>query len=116
SALLAQRGFTGPSTVIEGRHGFLNVYSPAPMPDRLLEGLGDEWLLTGVSFKAYPCHMSFHPLVAAIDRFRQARTLDPAAIESVTSRSTHRMTSDRFANPQPATLLGAQISLPWATA
>ena len=32
SALLAQKGFTGPTTVLEGDRGFLNVYSPHPRP------------------------------------------------------------------------------------
>ena len=35
SALLAQKGFTGPSTVLEGDRGFLNVYSPIPHPSLL---------------------------------------------------------------------------------
>ena len=32
SALLAARGFTGPSTVLEGDRGFLRVYSPSLAP------------------------------------------------------------------------------------
>lgn len=121
SALLARAGFTGPSTALEGRHGFLNVYSPSPRPDLLLDELGERWLLTDVSFKAYPCHMSFQPVIAAIDRFRSDRAqggqqLTPSAVEAVRIRSTHRMTSDRFSIARPTSLLGAQISLPWATA
>src|SRR5690606_1705517 len=56
SALLAQHGFTGPTTGIEGDHGFLRVYSPSPQPERLLEDLGERWLLFDMSLKSYPCH------------------------------------------------------------
>src|SRR5207253_1656893 len=39
SALLAKKGFTGPSTIIEGPYGFFHAYSPRPKPERLLDGL-----------------------------------------------------------------------------
>jgi 2-methylcitrate dehydratase PrpD len=53
AALLAQKGFTGPSTVLEGEHGFLHVYSPTPKPELLLQDLGEKWLLKGMAFKAH---------------------------------------------------------------
>ncbi len=40
AAYLAQAGFSGPSTVFEGRLGVLHAYSDAPLPDRLLADLG----------------------------------------------------------------------------
>ena len=57
SALLAARGFTGPSTVLEGEHGFFHAYSPAPRPELLLKDLGERWLLHDITIKAYPCHV-----------------------------------------------------------
>jgi len=54
SALLAQRGFTGPSTGLEGDHGFLRVFSPSPNVDALTDGLGESWASLGVSLKAFP--------------------------------------------------------------
>jgi 2-methylcitrate dehydratase PrpD len=116
SVLLAQRGFTGPSSVIEGEHGFLNAYSPAPRPELLLDGLGDRWLLLDVTLKSYPCHISFHAVIDAIHRFRQEHAVEPAGIESVTIRSAARMIESRFAARAPTTLMGAQYSLPWSTA
>src|SRR5919202_4897506 len=44
SALLAGAGFTGPTTVLEGRYGYLQAYSPRSQPERLVAGLGREWL------------------------------------------------------------------------
>jgi 2-methylcitrate dehydratase PrpD len=116
SVLLAQRGFTGPSTVIEGERGFLNAYSPAPRPDLLLDGLGHRWLLLDVTLKSYPCHISFHAVIDAIHRFRQEHAIDPGRIESVTIRSEARMMESRFTARAPTSLMGAQYSLPWSTA
>lgn len=115
-ALLAQRGFTGPSTVLEGDRGFLNVYSPSPRPELLLEDLGERYLLLGVTLKAYPCHISFHAVIDAIQRFRRDQPFDAAAIENVTVVSATRMMEERFGARAPTTLLGAQYSLPWSAA
>lgn len=116
SVLLAGRGFTGPSTAIEGHHGFLNVYSPSPRPELLLDGLGERWLLTGMAFKAHPCHLSFHAVVDAIVRFKRDHAIDARSIDAVEVRSRQRMMEHRFAERAPATLMGAQYSLPWSTA
>lgn len=114
SALLAREGFTGPATVLEGEKGFLNVYSPAPRIDLLLNGLGTNYLLLTTTVKAYPCHISFHAVVDAIQRFRRAHPFDPSDIQSVAIVSPTRMMEERFGNRRPTTLLGAQYSLPWS--
>ncbi len=48
------RGFSGPTTVLEGQYGFLNAYSPAPRPERLVDRLGQEWLCAALVTKALP--------------------------------------------------------------
>jgi 2-methylcitrate dehydratase PrpD len=115
-ALLARNGFTGPSTVIEGERGFLNVYSPSPRLDLLLDGLGTRYHIPAITVKAYPCHVSFHAVVDAIQRFRRSHDLDPASIQHVSISSPTRMMEARFAARRPTTLLGAQYSLPWSSA
>jgi 2-methylcitrate dehydratase PrpD len=116
SALLAQKGFTGPSTVLEGGHGFLHVYSPRPKPEMLVKDLGQNWLLKVMSFKAHPCHLSFHAVVDAIIRFKPGHDFSAADIEAVEVRSNQRMMEDRFGERAPTSLMGAQYSLPWSTA
>ena len=56
SVLLAQKGFTGPSTVLEGTYGFFHAFSPNPSLEKLLENLGEEWLTLTMMIKAYGCH------------------------------------------------------------
>ena len=116
SALLAARGFTGPSTVLEGEHGFFHAYSPSPRPELLLEGIGDRYLLYDITIKAYPCHVSFQAVVDAIQRFRATRTYNPAQIQSIRIEGTGRFFEERFGERRPTTLMGAQYGLPWSVA
>ena len=67
-ALLARKGFTGISDVVEaGYGGFLSSFSRTPNPARLLEGLGNDWEVAKVGFKMYPNVTSIH---AALDALR----------------------------------------------
>jgi 2-methylcitrate dehydratase PrpD len=102
--------------VLEGEHGFLHVYSPAPKPELLLRGLGDPYLLLAMTLKAYPCHMTVQPVVDAITRFKATRPIDPSQVEAVAITSTARMMETRFHARAPTTLMGAQYSLPWSAA
>jgi 2-methylcitrate dehydratase PrpD len=115
-ALLAEQGFTGPSTAIEGEEGFLRAYSPSPKPAVLLEGLGDRYLLKNLALKAYPCHQAFQGVVEAIQAFRQTMDFHTRDLDAVTIISRSRLMEPRFANSMPTTLMGAQTSLPWSTA
>ena len=116
SALLARRGFTGPSTALEGEHGFLNVYSPAPQPEELLRDLGTEYRMLGITIKAFPCHVSFHAVIDALVRFKEEHAIDPDTITDIEVVSQNRMMSERFQARNVTTLMGAQYSMPWSCA
>jgi 2-methylcitrate dehydratase PrpD len=113
-ALLAQRGFTGPSTVLEGSHGFLHAYSPSPKPERLTDALGERWELREMVLKAYPCHISFHAVIDGLNELRQKHNIRPADVEKLRVASAARMMEPRHAERHPATHMGAQYSLPWS--
>jgi 2-methylcitrate dehydratase PrpD len=69
AALLARRGFTGISDVLEaGYGGFLSTISGDPKPEKLTEGLGDVWELANVGFKPHACVTSIH---TALDALRE---------------------------------------------
>ena len=115
SALLAARGFTGPSTALEGDHGFLRVYSPTPRPELLVDGLGERYHLLDMTVKAYACHASFHPVIEGIRQFRHDYQYDAARLERVRVAGPERMV-DRHGQREPASVLGAQYSLPFSVA
>ncbi len=116
SALLAQKGFTGPSTVLEGERGFLRVYSPTPKPDLLVRELGHRYELMGMTVKAYACHVSFHSVIDGLSRLRQEHGFEPDEVRDVTVVGGERMMEPRFLDREPKSVLGAQYSLPFSVA
>jgi 2-methylcitrate dehydratase PrpD len=86
AALLAAEGFTGGTTVLDGRFGFLNLFSTEPRPERLTEDLGERWLILDDGFKPYACGSLVHAAIdAAIAIGRQHRPR-PTEIESISAR------------------------------
>lgn len=116
SALLAQKGFTGPSTIIEGKYGYLNAFSPSPKIENLLNELGDTWLLETLNIKAYPVHMTTQAIVTAIQTFKREHSFDPDSVESIHVRGPHRIIQPRFLDNAPTSEMGAQYSMPFTTA
>ena len=103
SALLAQKGFTGPHTVLEGSRVFLRVFSPDPHQERLLEGLSKSYVMaSALQIKSYPCHIRAHPF------------------DTIQLRSVQVLLSPHDAEghdqQEPGTLLAAQYSIPYPVA
>ena len=68
AALLAKRGFTGISDIVEASYGgFLSAFARTPNAARLMDGLGTDWEAGKVGFKMYPNVTSIH---AALDALR----------------------------------------------
>jgi 2-methylcitrate dehydratase PrpD len=84
AATLARENFIGAAEPIEGRHGFLNAYAPAPTPERVLRDLGTRYELMGTGVKPYPsCRWGHAGLDAAL-ALRAEHGWEPEEIESVT--------------------------------
>ncbi len=116
SALLAARGFTGPTTVLEGRFGYLNAYSPTPRPEKLTAGLGQDWLAADLTVKAYPCHMLSQGPVHAVLRLKARTPIDPRRVDRIVIAGTFHPGLERHLDPAPRTVLGAQYSIPFTVA
>lgn len=84
SALLAERGFTGISDVLEaGYGGYLSTYSGQPNAVRLTDGLGTEWETAKVGYKPHACVTSIHSSLDAFKHLVEANGLAPDDIERV---------------------------------
>jgi 2-methylcitrate dehydratase PrpD len=116
SALLAQKGFRGPATVLEGRYGYYNAFSQPPDMARLLDGLGTDWAIRPPSLKSFATHVTHQAVVQAIQDFKLAHHLDPQAITRVAIRGTPRIMEQRHTVREPETIMGGQYSLPFTTA
>lgn len=112
AALLAQRGFTGISDVLEaGYGGFLSSLSGQPDASRLTAGLGTVWETAQVGFKLYPSVTSIHTALDALDAIMAENDLRAADIAAISAGCSH-MTYVHTAWPyKPAGVTAAQMNL-----
>ncbi len=115
SALLAAKGFTGPSTVLEGKHGFFNVFSPSPKPEKLLADIGNDWLAQRLLIKPYACHGSHLSIAQGLDHFKAHHPLSARDVRKVTVASGNFMVH-KHADSEPKTVSGAQYSVVFGVA
>jgi 2-methylcitrate dehydratase PrpD len=83
AALLAQAGISSTATPLEGRYGYLSVYSEKPDLDALLGGLGTRWEILRNTYKPYPCGIVIHPIIDACLQLRSEHGLDAGRIRAV---------------------------------
>jgi 2-methylcitrate dehydratase PrpD len=122
SALLAQKGFNGPSTILEGETGFLNAYSLNRQYDTsyITKDLGVAWMFAASSIKLYPCcRYSGGHLDACLDIHRKYHP-DPNQIKKISVRSS-KFTINVLTTPlerklKPQTAVDAQFSMPYQAA
>jgi 2-methylcitrate dehydratase PrpD len=86
AALLAQRGFTAPETILEGRRGFGAVLSGRHDFARATAGLGQTWEIHRNGFKPYACGVVIHPLIDACLALRQQPGVRPEDVVAVEAR------------------------------
>ena len=83
-ALLAKKGFTGISDVIEaGYGGFLSSLSRTPNVARLTEGLATDWEAGKVGFKMYPNVTSIHTALDALQAVLSSEGVDHTRIKNI---------------------------------
>lgn len=77
AALLAQRGFTSSDCIVEGKYGFLDVFSPAPQKEKVLAGLGADYQILDVGFKPYASCAGTHTTIDAMKQIQSKAKLAP---------------------------------------
>jgi 2-methylcitrate dehydratase PrpD len=112
AARLAAAGFTGPASVLEGRYGVLDAFCPERDDAQLTAGLGEVWETRTICFKRYPCHITAHTPLYAIEQWRPALA---EAVERVDVAGTAKMAA-MHAGTDPADLVMAQYSIPFCVA
>jgi 2-methylcitrate dehydratase PrpD len=85
AAKLAQRGFTGHTSVLETTNGYFPAFAGGtPQATHYLEELGQVWEIEqGVRYKAYPCGGLSHTAIDAALALRQEHRLHPDIIDSI---------------------------------
>jgi 2-methylcitrate dehydratase PrpD len=86
AALLAARGFDSSEEILEGKRGFVRIYSAVAAPERIVADLGARWEIARNGYKPYACGVVLHPLIDAMIALRDAAALPAGAIDHVALR------------------------------
>ncbi len=118
AALLAEKGYTGPEHVLDGKEGFSHVFSTDWKFDILTGGLGESWRILQCGMKFFPTEALTHaPISATLDLVID-NDLAADEVESVTIYSLARA-ADILADPSkydPRSKETADHSLPYVIA
>ena len=85
AGLLADRGFTSTSEILEGRRGFAAVLSTASDMAQVTDALGERWELPNNGLKPYACGVVSHPLIDAMITMRNAHGVKAEDVLAITA-------------------------------
>lgn len=121
AAAMGAAGFTGPSSVFEGTHGFFHAFSTPVATEfgPLLDDLGSRWESARLAFKPFACGTMTQPYVdCAIDLAR--RGIRPEQVLRITcdvgEGTVHRLWEPLDVKRRPPTPYAAKFSGPYCVA
>lgn len=115
SVELAEAGITGPRSILETPHGYVDAFAPEGFSaETLLGGLGRRWVVLDSYVKPYPSCRHLHGPIDAVRALRdehgiKAGDVTRAEVATYTVASHHDST-------RVDSLLDAQMSIPFAVA
>jgi len=118
AALLAEKGYTGPEHVIDGKEGLKHCFGPEWKLNVLTDGLGESWRITQCGMKAFPTEALTHTPISAVLDLVKSNDLQADQVEKVQIRSLARA-ADILSDPSkydPRTKETADHSLPYVIA
>src|SRR6185295_10970694 len=90
SALLAKRGFTGITNVLEAPYGgYLSSMSDKPIPAKLTAGLGTVWETANVGYKPHAAVTSIHTALDGLADLMRENRLAADDIDHVDAALSH---------------------------
>jgi 2-methylcitrate dehydratase PrpD len=117
AALLARKGFTGPSSVIEGRNGFLHAYSNGADPSKVLEGMGSKFKILRTSVKPHACCRYMQPPIDGVLKIVNENSLRSEEVEKVkvgVLRAGFPLVAEPIESKvKPQSIVDAQFSMPF---
>lgn len=120
ASLLAKNRFTGPSSIIEGRFGFLHAYSDNANPEKVIDGLGDDFEILRCSIKPHACCRYMQPSIDAILKIIKENKIKPDDVKKITlgilQAGYSIIASPMDSKRNPKTVYDAQFSMPFGAA
>jgi 2-methylcitrate dehydratase len=118
AALMAEKGYTGPEHVVDGKEGLTHCFGPSWKLNRLTDGLGESWRITQCGMKAFPTEALTHTPISAVLDIVKSNDLKSEQVEKVQIRSLARA-ADILSDPSkydPRSKETADHSLPYVIA
>jgi len=118
AALLAEKGYTGPEHVLDGKEGLVHCLGPEWKLNLLTDGLGESWRITQCGMKFFPTEALTHAPISAVLDLVKENDLHPDGVEKIQIRSLARA-ADILSDPSkydPHTKETADHSLPYVIA
>ena len=118
AALLAEKGYSGPEHILDGKEGLTHCFGPDWKLNILTDGLGESWRITQCGMKAFPTEALTHTPISAVLALAKDNDLKPNEVAKVYIRTTARG-ADILSDPSkydPHTKETADHSLPYVIA
>jgi len=113
-ALLADRGLTGITDILEADYGgYCKVMGESRELDQLTRGLGKDYEVLNVGFKAFSCCGSNFTSLEALSRVMEDEKLQAQEIKKITIRSTTVTKLHVGWDYRPEGMTAAQMNLPY---
>jgi len=120
AANLAAEGFRGPSTILEGRDGFLSAYSRNPIPELATRDLGKNMEILRTSVKPYSCCRYMQAPIDGLIELAKEHNIHPdqiARVEvAVLEAGWPLVCEPRDRKYSPSNTVDAQFSMPFGAA
>jgi 2-methylcitrate dehydratase PrpD len=120
AAKLAAEGFRAPSTILEGRDGFLWAYSRKPKPELITQDLGKDFEIMRTSVKPHACCRYMQSSIDALIDLATAHDIYPEQVErievAVLEAGWPLVCEPRKRKYSPSNVVDAQFSMPFGAA
>ncbi|MDP2968567.1 MAG: MmgE/PrpD family protein [Deltaproteobacteria bacterium] len=120
AALLARKGFRGPTSIIEGRDGFLHAYSNGADESKVLEGIGSGFEILRTSVKPHACCRYMQPPIDGVLKIVKENDLLPDQVEKIRvgilKAGAHLIAEPAEKKYSPQSVVDAQFSMPFGAA
>jgi 2-methylcitrate dehydratase PrpD len=115
AAQLANGGFDGPDTVLDGKLGFLQAVCDESDPALLTADLGTVWKIETLALKQFACHITAHAPVHLLRTLMQRHGFGGDDIVGLRMGVSEKVLSHHTARTA-VDLMQAQYSVPYCTA
>jgi len=118
AALMAQKGYSGTTAVIDGKEGLMDVFGPDWDKSKLVGGLGESFRILQCGMKAFPTEALTHTHLSALLKVVTTNNIASEQVESVTVTTIARACDILF-DPhkyRPESRETADHSLPYCLA